>query len=1208
MQETNLVQVNSNPFRYAPEALEWNSGDSITDILDRHIKFDSYEHTTICINGVIVKREYWHVVYPKPGTIITIKTLPQDSGILRPLAFIALAVVVTVLTGPGGALFLTGNPLGTAIIAGGLFAAGALAINALIPPPSTDFEDGDPSSASLSIAGARNRLNPFGVMPMILGTIRTFPPYAAYPYGELTGTLQDVRMLFCLGYKDIFVDTDSIQIGNTDLHNFDEVELELDIKEGDDPITIYSQTVIEDVVNKGIGASDWVVHSTSPEVTRTIYEIHFPQGLVRLRSDGSKDPITVSITVQYRNITDNDVWRQLKVHKITAATTSPIRNGYDWRPPLNNKQWEIRMKADTGNGNTDTHIVKRFFAVLRNFFDENPVRHPNAAQMAIKLRATDQLSGVPDTISVVCTTICPIWNAGTWDYPSRSNNPAALARLVLTGVANAHPLEDIRIDEAAFGAWFDYCVTRKFTFNMVVDSNRTVFQILQLIGAAGRARIMQLGVDGIWTVSIDDTQLVSHHVFSPRNSYGMTTSKNYPNKVHAWRIRYINEAEDYVNDETVWYNYKSGSTGIRYNSNTAINYESLELQGITNFDQVNHVARYYAAVLALQPETMEFSVDAEQLVVLPGDRVEYAHDALLISLGAFRITNITTLFITLDGEVALGSTDLYGVLIQHADGTSEIVQVETPGTPQALKVLTISTPGLYGEIGDLAVVGVMGKITQPLIVRDITPSSDLSASLRCVPYSDNLYEEGPIEDYDSKITQPIGSKLPVFEQIRSDESVLVRDNAGILQNRMLVEFGFLNARIDVTEIVVRYRDWPVIPGATTPWQGIANVPGDTHFFYINGVFADGQKVEVRARYLFNDGSAGAWAYYYDAEKDTPYHTIVGQTSPPPDLSFFSVTADPDGTRVYNWDYSEADLAYFPPDVAGVQIRYLDTGEFDPAADVDWYLLDGDDLRGVDGPGPPNNLMMVEAAGIPTWEEMGPLHLGVIPYYPWEANAPNEGDWYFAIKAQDFGGRQSLNALYTTPLITTLPLPRLGNSIAYLDHFALSWLPTAYNDPGAVLTDCNVSEITGFLLPNGTGIWGGGVATETWSSRGGLWSAAGNWDDSIDASTWAGLGTWAGGLEPTILCTHENGGTTGVIHFDAAVTVKFNSTTYASAGTPAVEITYKNEDVGGPGAPWVAFATLNETTGYLGTDFSFKLTYNGAPAEGILNWTIEGTPG
>jgi len=109
----------------------------------------------------------------------------------------------------------------------------------------------------------------------------------------------------------------------------------------------------------------------------------------------------------------------------------------------------------------------------------------------------------------------------------------------------------------------------------------------------------------------------------------------------------------------------------------------------------------------------------------------------------------------------------------------------------------------------------------------------------------------------------------------------------------------------------------------------------------------------------------------------------------------------------------------------------------------------------------------------TWSSMTDLNEGVLPYSPYEFNLLTEGDWLFAIKAIDRGGRESANAVYSS---VTLPAARVGAVLFTESPRGLGW-------PGTKTT-CYVDVSDNSLVANSTTTWAG--ATGTWDSYNDMW--------------------------------------------------------------------------------------------------------------------------
>lgn len=268
--------------------------------------------------SMIIERSRWHAVRPKPGVHVVIRIIP-GKGALRAVLSIVIAIAAVALAqiwGPalGASLFGSATyatAVGSALVGIGVTVLGQLLINALIPPvkPDTDRKN------SYSISGWRNRLDPDGCVPFVLGTMRYAPPFAARPYTEIVGDDQYVRAVFVVGEGE--VDISDIRIGETSIDEFDEVEVQVRRGVADDlPITLYPNQVVEEQVGvelvrplprndtgdviSGPSIVTPVTRTTGSDASGASVILAWPGGLVRFDDEGRKRTRTVSILIEQR--------------------------------------------------------------------------------------------------------------------------------------------------------------------------------------------------------------------------------------------------------------------------------------------------------------------------------------------------------------------------------------------------------------------------------------------------------------------------------------------------------------------------------------------------------------------------------------------------------------------------------------------------------------------------------------------------------------------------------------------------------------------------------------------------------------------------------------------------------------------------------------------------------------------------------------------
>jgi hypothetical protein len=94
-------------------------------------------------------------------------------------------------------------------------------------------------------------------------------------------------------------------------------------------------------------------------------------------------------------------------------------------------------------------------------------------------------------------------------------------------------------------------VANGFKFNQVVNSTGSVYDKLFEIAVAGRAK--PTFTNGRWGVDWDrSTDPIVQH-FTPRNSWGFQLQRPYVQKPHGWRVSFINEDNNFTQDERIVY-------------------------------------------------------------------------------------------------------------------------------------------------------------------------------------------------------------------------------------------------------------------------------------------------------------------------------------------------------------------------------------------------------------------------------------------------------------------------------------------------------------------------------------------------------------------------------------------------------------------------------------------------------------------------------
>ena len=468
--------------------------------------------------------------------------------------------------------------------------------------------------------------------------------------------------------------------------------------------------------------------------------IHFPQGLRKVKAkgnnagDSSPAPVVINYEVKLAATAlamGSATWQPWK--RVTYGADAPKKDAFTVTETydLTTAQFaQVRVRRETGD-NTDDNDSWRYtfdavFVSATFITNESPAVDPKncvIAKTALQIKANEQLTGNIEGINAIVQTYAKTWNGSNW-VMGATNNPAALFRYVLEHPANPQRVLDAdvadKINLAQLQYWFNYCVTKGFTFNRVQAQAKSVLDTLRDICAAGRASPAM--IDGKWTVIIDEPKpnIVQH--FSPHNSWGFEGSRALPRLPDGLRITYYDESQDYQEAEVIV--YAPGQS-----QQTAELFEAIQLPGVTKTSSVIDHARWHMAQAQLRRESYVLNTDIEYIVANRGDRVKVTHDIPMWGLGSGRIKNrVTSSIFELDEPVPIDSNLTHTIRFRSNAGASNERTLKQSfsitGVQRAANVTTIGLSSIHPlSVGDIVIVNanIAGVNTTLAEITKVTP-------------------------------------------------------------------------------------------------------------------------------------------------------------------------------------------------------------------------------------------------------------------------------------------------------------------------------------------------------------------------------------------------------------------------------------------------------------------------------------------------------
>lgn len=559
---------------------------------------------------------------------------------------------------------------------------------------------------------------------------------------------------------------------------------------------------------------------------------------------------------------------------ISAKQSAALRRSVNFKVPRG--QYDVRVRRITADTASDRIFDTTAWTALRTIRYAAPVKITGLAVTALRIKATDQLSGVIDKFNGVVQSVLPDWTGSAW-VEQPTSNPASIFRHVLQGSANARPLADGRIDLAKLQSWHETCAASGRAFNTVIDYDVSVSGVLQDVAAVGRATPSL--IDGKWAVVEDKPQTVPVQHFTPRNTYNFRGGKDFSERPQALRIRFINAEKGWLQDERLVFD-------DGYDISTATKYETLELPGITDGDQIWRDGRYHIAVARLRPETYSFYADVEHIVCTRGDLIRFTHDVPMFGLMSARVKSLVTAggqitALTLDAQVTMQAGQSYAVRFRLADGTSLVQSIITQAGD--FSALTLATPCAVSAgpaVGDLALFGISGQESVELIVKSIEPQSDLAARITCLDASPGVFsaDTAAIPAWSSQISGPAPElarpPAPVLAQIQSGTESLIRHADGSVSSRIVI-----TVQPPVFLRPLRLR--AMIRAADETLFRSADILTQTDTSLSITDVADGDVYDIQLRYVADDGSVSAPLLISG-------YAVEGASAPPSDVTGFNV--------------------------------------------------------------------------------------------------------------------------------------------------------------------------------------------------------------------------------------------------------------------------------------------------------------------------------
>jgi len=947
------VRLYPNPFDTRESVMAIAPGGmSITEVLlDRPLCLDDYNsegmldikdeiflkvmNQCICFaNGKVIEYQDWATVVPSNELIIY--NIPGNNNTLRIIGSLIIIVVALWLGdyygGVQGLASLTG-----ASIAAGVSVVGNLLLNHFIPPTIPKLETTESKKLQF-VNGATNQIGAFTPVPAGYGLMRYLPPIpmTALPFTELVGDDQYIRVMYVLGYGPLSIGgvlTSSgvitqatslsgtpIRIADVPITSYVDYEFQIGTPA---QVTLFTDSVSEEYVNIAIprtGATpssdeqtiadgSQNTRATATNTDEVSLDVFFP-ALFCISKSGNTRLARVLFTVECRITGAGGAWTMLdSAWYVQGIERDPVRQGKRYILP-SRAQWDIRLtRVSTFIGRKAQFFTDGTWTALRSIkTNQKPFDVPNVVVMALRMKASEQLGGRVERLSIEATRVVQVWDGSVW-AAAATRNPAWAYADVFTGFATKEALATSYIDTAALLSWANWCASNNLYCDMFITDDGTVLDRARDVASTGL---------GSWAITpaakisiVRDQALTPKMLIGSANVSQFESEYSWPDLPHALRVQFI--------DNTIWEQTERIVYADTYNAGNATRFDQLQTVGVTDPDQAWKIARYHLAQIVLRPERFYWQQDIGQLILDRGDAVEIQSDVISVGLVSGRIKTVAgnNLSCTVDETLYMTTGTNYALKIQKAsDGSIVVARISTVDPSTTNPTFLSAVSGVAA--GDFFTHGIYLSETIKAKVIRIEPQAGLKARIMAVPAADNIFDAwtGGIPAYVPQITVAphpdfLTPPPPTILSVTANNTTSLPDSSGLPQLRLNIAFYILPGYIGVTvEAEIRRKDTFSAVDYFGPWVNRGEISSEQSIIQTTDIEPySNYQVRIRSR---KGQLTSAWSattnYYVDGlafAEAFAGKTLAGSILGNPSLDIARRYSSGPGLRPLGWFLSGA---------------------------------------------------------------------------------------------------------------------------------------------------------------------------------------------------------------------------------------------------------------------------------------------------------------
>lgn len=347
----------------------------------------------------------------------------------------------------------------------------------------------------------------------------------------------------------------------------------------------------------------------------------------------------------------------------TFYLKSNVRTAYRrsfMSPTIPQGVYEIRYRR-TSVESTDTRRIDSVFISDVNEIVDEDIAYSHTALVALKIRLSDQLNGIPKVTYLHGGKLIRAWNETTnaWETIA-SANPAWIVMDILTNKRYGGGAAQARIDLNKFKDWAKFCDDNGYEFHGVFDTQSNIWDSANEVARCGHAQLITVGTRFSVTIERAEDPVMMFNVGNMIEGTFKETWLPMTDRANEIEVTYSDAADNYATHAIRLYDATALAAGAPQRTAT------VRMRGIVSaqraYDEAQLLLNFNKCIL----RTIEFGAPLEAIACAPGDVILVQHDMPKWGDGGRLEASSTATVLNLDRVVTMEYGKTYQALV-HFD-------------------------------------------------------------------------------------------------------------------------------------------------------------------------------------------------------------------------------------------------------------------------------------------------------------------------------------------------------------------------------------------------------------------------------------------------------------------------------------------------------------------------------------------------------------